>query len=238
MELKGETVIAAPRDRVWTALNDPEVLRRCIDGVEALDRVGDNRFEGKLNAKVGPVRATFTGGVTLENLDPPNGYTLTGEGKGGVAGFAKGSADVNLVDEVLPDGTTGTRLAYVARSTVGGKLAQLGARLIEGTAKGYAETFFARLKSEVEGPADAPAVTAEPMIETEATPPNLGIGSDTGDAVAAASAAEIGTTMAPTGPTPPVETEDADDKAGVPPLIWGGALAVLTILFIWFLLAT
>ena len=153
MELQGETLIAAPRERVWAALNDPEVLARCIDGVESLSKVGDSRFEGKLNAKVGPVRASFTGGVDLQNLDPPNGYTIAGEGKGGVAGFAKGSADVKLVDETLPDGSTGTRLTYLARSTVGGKLAQLGARLIEGTARGYAESFFAKLKAEVEGPA-------------------------------------------------------------------------------------
>ncbi|MDO9487455.1 MAG: carbon monoxide dehydrogenase subunit G [Sphingomonadaceae bacterium] len=162
MDLQGETLISAPRERVWAALNDPIVLARCIDGVESLDKVGDSRFEGKLNAKVGPVRASFTGGVDLLNLDPPNGYTISGEGKGGVAGFAKGSADVKLVDEAMPDGSLGTRLSYVARSTVGGKLAQLGARLIEGTARGYAESFFAKLKAEVEAPLpdDAPAPVA------------------------------------------------------------------------------
>jgi hypothetical protein len=189
MELQGETLIAAPRERVWTALNDPEVLRRCIDGVESLEKVGDTRFEGKLNAKVGPVRASFTGGVELQNLDPPRGYTIVGEGKGGVAGFAKGSADVTLAEETMPDGATGTRLSYVARSTVGGKLAQLGARLIEGTARGYAETFFARLKAEVEAPA-----------EGEAAPEDEGT-----DEAVAANVAEIPTTMAAEGPTPPLE---------------------------------
>lgn len=226
MELQGETLIAAPRERVWTALNDPEVLRRCIDGVELLERVGDNRFEGKLNAKVGPVRASFTGGVDLQDLDPPNRYTIAGEGKGGVAGFARGSADVTLADAAMPDGSTGTRLAYVARSTVGGKLAQLGARLIEGTARAYAETFFARLKAEVEGPAAA----------DEPTSADLGIDSDTDEAVAA-NAAEMPTTMAPEGPTPPMTAPDAGDKrAGIPPIIWGGALTLLLILFIWFML--
>ena len=233
MELQGETVIAAPRERVWAALNDPAVLQRCIDGVESLDRVGDNRFEGKLNAKGGPVRATFTGGVTLENLDPPNGYTLTGEGKGGVAGFAKGSADVRLADESLPDGATGTRLSYVARSTVGGKLAQLGTRLIEGTARSYAETFFARLKQEVEAPAEVSAATDE-SADNGAV--NLGIGTDTGEAVAAAASAEVGTTMAPAGPGLPVETEH-DEGKGIPPLVWGGALTLLLILFTWYMLA-
>lgn len=220
MELQGETLIAAPRQRVWAALNDPEVLARCIDGVESLEKVGDSRFEGKLNAKVGPVRASFTGGVDLQNLDPPNGYTIAGEGKGGVAGFAKGSADVKLVDETLPDGSTGTRLTYLARSTVGGKLAQLGARLIEGTARGYAESFFAKLKAEVEGPA-APS---------EATPANLGIGSDTGDAVAAA-AGEIDS-------SPIAPSVIADDGKGVPPIVWGGLLTLMLVLFIWLMLAT
>ena len=166
MELKGETQIAAPREAVWAALNDPEVLARCIDGVESLVRDGENRFQGKLNAKVGPVRATFTGAVTLENLDPPNGYTLVGEGKGGVAGFAKGSAQVSLSDATLADGTPATLLTYHAKSTVGGKLAQLGARLIEGTAKAYAESFFARLKLELEGPPPV-ADSAEPADSAE-----------------------------------------------------------------------
>lgn len=220
MELQGETLIAAPRERVWAALNDPNVLARCIDGVESLEKVGESRFEGRLNAKVGPVRASFTGGVDLQNLDPPNGYTIAGEGKGGVAGFAKGSADVSLAEETLPDGSIGTRLSYLARSTVGGKLAQLGARLIEGTARGYAESFFAKLKAEVEGPAPA----------EEPTPANLGIGSDTGEAVAAA-AGEIDTS-----PTAPATV--ADDGKGIPPIVWGGALTVMLVLFIWFMLST
>jgi hypothetical protein len=146
MELTGETLIAAPREAVWRALNDPAVLARCIDGVESLEREEGDRFVGTLNAKVGPVRAKFSGAVTLSDLDPPSGYTITGEGKGGVAGFAKGSARIELADAM-----GGTRLAYTARSQVGGKLAQLGSRMIEGVAKGYAESFFARLAAEVEG---------------------------------------------------------------------------------------
>jgi uncharacterized protein len=156
MELKGESLIGAPREIVWAALNDPDVLARCIDGVETLTRVGDDRFEGKMNAKVGPVRATFTGGVNLTERDPPHRYVLVGEGKGGVAGFAKGSAEV-----VLTEAGAGTLLAYVVTSSVGGKLAQLGARLIEGTAKAYAETFFERFKAEVETPAAPEAATGD-----------------------------------------------------------------------------
>ncbi len=165
MELQGETEIRAPREKVWAALNDPAVLARAIDGVERLEAASPTRFEGVLNAKVGPVKAKFSGAVELTEIDAPNRYVLVGEGKGGVAGFAKGSADVTLTD--LPDG--GTRLAYVARSQVGGKLAQLGTRLIEGTARGYAEGFFAALKAELEGP--APAAGEETAAATAVAPP-------------------------------------------------------------------
>ena len=161
MQLSGEVVIAAARPKVWAALNDPEVLARCIEGVETLTRVaGDagERFEGKMNAKVGPVRATFTGQVTLTDVVAPERYVLVGEGKGGVAGFAKGEAAVTLT----ATGPNETLLAYEVKSSVGGKLAQLGARLIEGTAKGYAESFFSRLKVEVEGPAIAEEAIAAP----------------------------------------------------------------------------
>jgi carbon monoxide dehydrogenase subunit G len=163
MQLTGEVAIAAARARVWAALNDPEVLARCIEGVETLTRVTDEkgeRFEGKMNAKVGPVRATFTGQVTLTNVIEPESYVLVGEGKGGVAGFAKGEAAVRLA-ETAPGQTL---LSYDVTSSVGGKLAQLGARLIEGTAKGYAESFFAKLKAEVETPEAAP----EPVVTAPA----------------------------------------------------------------------
>jgi uncharacterized protein len=159
MQLQGQTVIGAARGRVWAALNDPDTLARCIDGVESLARVDENRFEGVLNAKVGPVKARFSGTVELTEIDAPNRYVLVGEGKGGVAGFAKGSAEVTLADA---EGG-GTLLAYDARSQVGGKLAQLGTRLVEGAAKGYAEAFFAAFKAEVEaGPTD-PATIPSPV---------------------------------------------------------------------------
>lgn len=167
MELQGESLIAAPRQRVWDALNDPEILSRCIEGVETLTRStvdGVDRFDGKMHAKVGPVRATFAGGVALTELDPLNRYVLVGEGKGGVAGFAKGTAEVRL-----SDAEGGTHLAYTVNSSVGGKLAQLGARLIEGTARGYAETFFTRFKAEVEGPVIPPESTSPPLA-TEPLP--------------------------------------------------------------------
>lgn len=175
MELTGESLIAAPRAAVWAALNDETVLARCIDGVESLTRVtgddGSPRFDGKMNARVGPVRATFAGSVTLTEIDAPHRYVLVGEGKGGVAGFAKGQAEV-----VLDEEGEATRLRYAVTSSVGGKLAQLGSRLIEGAAKGYAATFFERFKDIVEGPAAAPAavanetpVVAAPIAELPAT---------------------------------------------------------------------
>lgn len=150
MDLAGSVEIAVPRARLWAALNDPDMLARCIEGVESLTRTeGDTPvFDGVMQAKVGPVRARFAGTVSLEDIVAPERYRLVGEGKGGVAGFAKGSADVVLT-ELAP---AKTQLDYVVKAQVGGKLAQLGARLIEGAAKQYAEGFFARLKAEVEAP--------------------------------------------------------------------------------------
>lgn len=148
METQGQSIINASRATIWAALVDPVILARCIDGVESLDALGDNRFAGVLNARVGPVKARFTGTVEMTEMDPPNRYVLVGEGKGGVAGFARGSAEIILMDH--PGGAT--MLTYVARSQVGGKLAQLGTRLIEGTARAYAESFFVAFKAQVEGP--------------------------------------------------------------------------------------
>jgi uncharacterized protein len=137
MDMTGEQRIAAPRAMVWTALNDPEVLRECIPGCQALERTGDNGFKATAVLAVGPVKATFHGNVTLSEIDPPNGYVITGEGAGGPAGFAKGHASVRLVD----DGE-GTLLTYTVKADIGGKLAQLGSRLIDSTAKKMAGDFF------------------------------------------------------------------------------------------------
>ncbi len=165
MDLTGEYRIPAPRERVWQALNDAAVLEACIPGIETLDKTSDTEFEAKVTAKVGPVKAKFAGAVTLSNLDPPNGYTISGEGKGGAAGFAKGGADVALVE--ADDG--GTVLTYKAHVQVGGKLAQIGSRLVAGTAKKMADDFFGRFVETVGGGAEPatgeapsqPAVTAE-----------------------------------------------------------------------------
>jgi uncharacterized protein len=146
MNINGELVISAPRSRVWQALNDPRILARCIEGCDSLERVKDQQFTGRVTTKIGPVKASFSGEVEITNIVPEVSYTITGEGKGGVAGFAKGGADVQLEDQ--NDGQA-TRLTYTARATVGGKLAQLGSRLIEATAKAQADKFFASLAAEL-----------------------------------------------------------------------------------------
>jgi len=153
MEMTGEQLIPAPREAVWQALNDPEVLKASIPGCETLTKTTDSSFEAKVKAKVGPVSASFTGAVTLSNVDPPNGYTISGEGKGGVAGFAKGGADVRL--EPAEGGQT--KLVYDVKAQVGGKLAQIGSRLIEGTAKKLAAEFFETFAQQVAAQSAPPA---------------------------------------------------------------------------------
>ena len=137
MEMNGEYRIPASRETVWQALNDPDVLRACIPGCQELERTSDTGFAATVKAKVGPVSATFKGEVELEDIDPPAGYRIQGEGKGGVAGFAKGGANVRLAE----DGGE-TILTYDADAKVGGKLAQIGSRLIAGTARKMADQFF------------------------------------------------------------------------------------------------
>ena len=139
MDFSGEYIIPSTKQKVWDALNDPEVLKQCIDGCEELNKDSDSEFSARVTAKVGPVRAKFSGKVTLSDIDPPNGYKISGEGQGGVAGFAKGGAAVKLEDS---DG--GTKLTYTAEAEVGGKLASVGSRLVEGVAKKTADDFFGK----------------------------------------------------------------------------------------------
>ena len=146
MTMSGECQIAAPREVVWAKLNDPAVLKACIPGCEELETTEDGGFRATAKMKVGPVSARFKGKVTLSDLDPPNGYKISGEGEGGVAGFAKGGAVVKLAEK---DG--GTLLSYEVEAQIGGKLAQLGQRLINGTAKKLADEFFANFAKAVQG---------------------------------------------------------------------------------------
>jgi uncharacterized protein len=140
MEMTGEFRISAPRERVWQALNDPEVLKQAIPGCQTIEKVSDTEFAARVRAKVGPVSATFGGKVNLSDLDPPKAYTISGEGSGGVAGFAKGSAKVQLDDE----SGEATVLRYEVEAHVGGKLAQIGSRLIDATSRKMAQDFFGK----------------------------------------------------------------------------------------------
>ena len=146
MTMSGEVQLPATREAVWTKLNDPVVLKGCVPGCEQLDKVSDTEFQAIASIKVGPVKARWKGKVRLSDLDPPNGYKISGEGEGGVAGFAKGGATVGLTDR---DG--GTLLTYNVEAQIGGKLAQLGQRLINGSAKKLADEFFANFAKAVQG---------------------------------------------------------------------------------------
>jgi len=145
MTMTGEVPLAAKREEVWAKLNDPAVLKACIPGCEELNMLSDNEFEAVAVNRIGPVKAKFKGKVTLSDLDPPNGYKISGQGDGGIAGFAKGGATVQLVDH--EDG--GTLLKYDVEAQIGGKLAQLGQRLINGAAKKMADEFFQRFAEAV-----------------------------------------------------------------------------------------
>jgi uncharacterized protein len=157
MDMTGERRIPAPRQVVWNALNDPNVLRVSIPGCESLEKQSDTAMKATAAVKIGPISARFSGNVELSDIDPPNGYTISGEGQGGVAGFARGGAKVNLLDE-----GSATLLRYEVHAQVGGKLAQLGARLVDASAKQLADQFFDRFSARV-----APAPTAP----QPATPP-------------------------------------------------------------------
>ena len=144
MTMTGEVQLAAPRQTVWEKLNDPEVLKATIPGCESLEKTSDTSFQAVAVTKICPVKAKWKGKVNLTDLDPPNGYKIVGEGEGGVAGFAKVSADVRLSDK---DG--GTLLTYSVEAQIGGKLAQLGQRLINGAAKKMADEFFQKFAAAV-----------------------------------------------------------------------------------------
>ena len=179
MDMTGSERIAASRERVYEALNDPEVLKASIPGCESIEKTSDTEMKATVVTKVGPVKAKFQGVVTLSDLDPPNGYTITGEGKGGPAGFAKGGAKVRLEQ----DGGA-TVLHYEVKADVGGKLAQLGSRLIDGTARKLSGEFFSRFAAIVAGPEAAaeagPAAAPAAAASAEAAPQPAAAGASPG----------------------------------------------------------
>ena len=170
MQMNDSQRIPAPKEKVWAALNDPEILKQCIPGCEEIQKQSDTEMTAKVVAKVGPVKAKFAGKVTLSDIDPPNGYRISGEGQGGAAGFAKGGAVVTLREDAGD-----TVLNYNVDAQVGGKIAQVGARLIDGTAKKLADEFFGKFATMVGGPPPASAVAgtasdAPPVPDTVSPP--------------------------------------------------------------------
>jgi hypothetical protein len=157
MDMTGERFIALPQQRVWEALNDPEVLKACIPGCDSVEKVSPTEYKVAMTAAVGPVKARFAGKLTLSDVDPPHAYSLAFEGSGGAAGFGKGSSRVRLIAE-----DAGTRLTYTATATVGGKLAQVGSRLIDGVARKMTDDFFARFDRTLQPPQVAAAAAAAP----------------------------------------------------------------------------
>ncbi len=208
MDISGEYRIAAPRDSVWRGLNDAATLQAAIPGCESLEKLSDTEFVAKVATRIGPVSARFSGKVTLSDLDPPNGYRITGEGQGGAAGFAKGAARVTLAD----DGAGGTVLRYEADASVGGKIAQIGSRLVQGAAQKTADEFFSRFAELVA--ANGPSAQADVAVEPAAAPVKV---------------------AAPTAPAPGSNTRPSAATRGLSPIVWiGGLVAILALLLAWF----
>jgi uncharacterized protein len=172
MELTGEQILPLPRERVWAALNDPEILKASVPGCESFERVDDNQFQMVMAATVGPIKARFKGKMVLTDLQPPQSYSLTFEGSGGAAGFGKGGAHVDLVSE----SSGATRLVYRSHAQVGGRLAQVGARLIDGVARKMAEEFFGRFTAAVVGP-QAAGASDEAATGSASAPGSNGVAS-------------------------------------------------------------
>jgi len=215
MEMSGERRILAPRAEVWAALNDPEALKAAIPGCESIEKLSDTELTARLAIKIGPMAAKFSAKVKLDNLDPPASYTISGEGNGGAMGFAKGGADVHL-EEVAP---AETLLRYHVKAQVGGKMAQLGARLIDSTAKQMADQFFDRFKANLE-PQAAPA-------EPEATAP------EAAPTVVAMPGAAPAATPAPANPPAKISLIPSE-FLGMPLVFWIGSAAMLFVLFLIF----
>ncbi len=257
MDMSGQQVIPADRETVWRGLNDAEILRQSIPGCESIEMQSDTEMTAKVTAKVGPVKAKFTGAVTLSDLNPPESYRISGEGKGGAAGFAKGGADVKL-EEV----EGGTLLSYEVHANVGGKLAQLGGRLIEGTAKRMAGEFFDNFAKAVAPEAVAPEPGPEPAPEPEAAetpvapePEAAPVGEPMPEiepaspepvqaepAATAPTAADVqpepGTPVVepPAAEPPPTpDPEQGQSSPGLNPIIWIGGLVVIVVAIIYLL---
>jgi carbon monoxide dehydrogenase subunit G len=192
MEMTGEQHILADRDSVWNALNDPEVLKACIPGCDAIEKQDGDAYKISMLTVVGPIKARFNGKLTISDSNPPDGYSLSFEGSGGAAGFGKGGATVSLTPA-----EPGTLLAYTAAAQVGGKLAQVGSRLIDGVAKKMASDFFERFNAQFAAPAasaavPAPALAAASVPGASGAAATVNAGDSEGRAAAAPTASSAG----------------------------------------------
>jgi uncharacterized protein len=228
MEMTGEFRIPAPRQRVWEGLNDPEILKSSIPGCQTIEKLSDTEFTAKVVAQVGPVKANFGGKVTLSDLDPPQGYTIAGEGNGGVAGFAKGSAKVNLAE----DGGA-TVLNYAVQAHVGGKLAQIGSRLIDSVARKMAENFFTRFVAAVAPEPAAAGIGGTAASEAVLEPPGVGEPGAAKREVAPVASVEAQPGVSGRqnqGAAPPAKALDLR----LPPAVWVSGLAAIIGLMLYY----
>ncbi len=230
MKMKGEFRVPTDRETVWRALNDTEILKECLPGCQEIEKTSDTEMAATLVIKVGPVKATFKGGVTLSDLDPPNGYTISGQGQGGTAGFASGEARVRLVEE---EGATVVQ--YDVDAKVGGKLAQIGSRLIDSTAKKLAKQFFDKLAEKLGGGEDAeaedeavPEPEAAAAAPAEPAPAPDPAPAPPEPAESPADAPSEGAPAADAGPPLP----PAVQRKGLPTAAWAAAVVVVAVVLI------
>ena len=231
MKMNGEFRVPTDRETVWRALNDTAVLKECLPGCQEIEKTSDTEMTATLVIKVGPVKATFKGGVTLSDLDPPNGYTLSGQGQGGTAGFASGEARVNLVEE------DGARVVqYDVDAKVGGKLAQIGSRLIDSTAKKLAKQFFDKLAETLGGGEQAEAkdeAAPEPEAAASDKPDEPAPAPDPAPAppepaASPAGAKSEGAPAPDAGPPLPA----AAQRKGLPTAAWAAAVVAVAVVLI------
>ena len=228
MKMNGEFRVPTDRETVWRALNDPAVLKECLPGCQEIEKTSDTEMTATLVIKVGPVKATFKGGVTLSDLDPPNGYTLSGQGQGGTAGFASGEAKVKLVEEGGE-----TVVQYDVDAKVGGKLAQIGSRLIDSTAKKLAKQFFDSLAEKLGGGEEAETV-AEPDQQVEAAAPAEPAPQPDPAPAPPEPAASPAAAPSEDAPAPDAgpPLPRAEQRKGLPTVAWAAAVVVVAVVLI------